>query len=83
MTEQQEVNNFQSNHPNQTKAYYFNKQDILDALNQDPSVDGIRIWQGQDGTKFTAWMHGAVSKKDFDLVQAKSVKGLPCPDWCQ
>lgn len=86
MTEQQEVSNYQTNHPNQIKAFYFTKQDVLDALNQS-GADGIRLWLGQDA-KFTMWMHGACGKSDWappisSLVVAKTVKSLyPCPDWC-
>src|SRR4051812_38037286 len=66
LTAQDEICSYQSSHPNQMRAFYFTWSDLRDIHNQDPSIDGVRIYLGQDATgKFTAYANGCVGANDY------------------
>jgi hypothetical protein len=75
--------NFRGKHKNQKYAFTFTKE----ALDELAGRDGVRIYLGQDGDEFTAYIVGVRKNGDkYDSVMMdisrKSSGGLPCPDFC-
>jgi len=78
MTPQQQINNFQTLHPNQTRYVKFSREDILELLKD--SVDDLVIKLGQDeSNKFQLY----ATSTTISSLNAPAYKGgLPCPTYC-
>lgn len=85
MTAQQQINNFKSLHPHQTRGLYLSKAQVLLLLHLNPDVDGIRLYLGQDeNDKFQGYANACIGLDDyFQEGFTKSYqRALPCPTYC-
>jgi hypothetical protein len=85
MTPQEEITNFQTSHPSQNKAFYFTKAQILTILASGSTVDGIRVYTGQDvNNKYQGYANPCDGATDFISPgqTLQRTKMLPCPTYC-
>ena len=78
MTPQQQITNFQTLHPNQTRYVKFSRTDILELLNNPIDDLIIKIGQEED-KKFELY----ATNTNLSSLSVQTYKGgLPSPTYC-